>query len=365
MKAVYSLSILRNRLLLLISILVACQVLISKKSRAFTCESPFIAKHESLTELRKKGQPSYPGPVGEWAWNQFIEKSTKTRILHVGNKTYIASKDPKELQEITSQLGSRLIPKRSIIFTEMSDWIFYPLNLKALSHDLRRLLGFTAIYDNARCYSAMCKALDYKSYIIDTGSNESEFILSSELFEPITLSELQKGDVIAIGPGNYPSNHVAFMVTDSLVFHKASPMAENHIELVPWSSFLNYYDNFSEGAKFFRPKMTFWEYVYRNRKRIPTKAMEVFKELKTQGEEIEKYILTRDQDRYFEQDDSFFEEFQQEVDRSKEKANTWIEYAEAELKSAKSRGDKVQEFIFQSIIHRASAFYSVGGPYDD
>ena len=263
---------------------------------ARVCQSHFTAKKTtSLVHFHNEGQAVHPNLFGSDGWflDKFKEAGVgKNKIVHVGPTTLLSRDQSDEFQAILDSLDIKFDPSLLTDIAEIPGSPFIPLDLGALPRRLSEKVGLTAMYEGSRCYSALFYALEYKDYFADAGPNESTLLLSSELFEGISEAELSKGDVIALGDGDFPTEHVAFMATGELVFHKANEFDEEYISLMPMSHFRSSYDNFSSGAKFFRPRKSWKDFLRENRSKISAETRQGFSEIEEVARKMESYFLT-------------------------------------------------------------------------
>ncbi len=337
-------------------------------ARAQTCQAHFTqSKTLSLIEADKAGQAVHPNLYRSDGW--FLEKFNKegkgqNKIIHVGRESYLSYDRPDEFQRILERLGLSFNPDLLIQVPEVPGSRFYPIRLSTLPDRFLKKIGLTTIYEGARCYSALFFALEYKDYITSAGPEESKLLLASDLFERISWEELREGDVIALGKGDYPTDHVAFLITDDLVFHKANEFEAEYISLVPRSHFRSSYNNYEDGVQFFRPRLSWQDFLEKHKDEIPKEALAGLRAIEVVAKKLEEYYLTGHIESWYDKPEAFYEDFQKQIDLADDIGKKWVAYAKAELEKPEVKNNPNLSLVLGLLREQADSMSSLEGPYD-
>jgi len=251
------------------------------------------------------------------------------------------------------------------------DWKFYDVSAATeIPERISALLGRHNVFDGPRCYSATLFAVDYLAAPVDISSAGFRNWAISSLVEEISASELRAGDVIALGAlgAGIPVEHVAFMVTDVVVFHKASPINEAPYELLTLDSFRHRYPSLNQQFRYFRQKRSIPEHVSALGAAMPAQAATILAELAELERGYISFSLTRVDDASFPfdlpeaEDEAWTNDFDHLVKRMRSFGEENLPLVEMHLEAATVNPDLA--VIWRALKDRLSALRGASGPFD-
>lgn len=218
-------------------------------------------------------------------------------------------------------------------------------------------VGKTAIYDGARCYSAVSYWHGMLGAPLDIGPAFMTAWARSPLMTSIDGSELRAGDIIALGPARgdgVPTDHVAVIQRTGEVFQKAGSPSEFPFELLTWAAFVAKYPEVSE-AKFYRPTTSFDELLA---SASMTDARQAHARLVTLEQSLARYMIIDAS--WNDASDAWYEAFDRTLRETKAEASVIA----TELRGRVDAAEPSARWVYQLLLLRAEELGYHEGPFD-